>query len=48
LDPFTYTKANNQPKILHENKEKQIPSEQWIAGCKHNGNLGRDINKKNN
>ena len=46
LNPFNYTKASNYPKILNENKEKQIPYEQWIAGRKHNGNPGRYIKRK--
>jgi hypothetical protein len=46
LNPFNYTKANNKPKTLNENKEKQIPYEQWIEGCKHNENPGRDIKRK--
>jgi hypothetical protein len=45
FDPCNYTKANNQPKKLNENKEEQLPYEQWIAGCKHNENLGRDIKR---
>jgi len=43
LNPFNYTKANNKPKILNQNKEKQIPYELWITVCKQNENLGRDI-----
>jgi len=46
LSPFNYTKANNNPKIYNENKEKQIPNEQWITRCKHNENLRRDIKEK--
>jgi hypothetical protein len=46
LNPLNYTKAINYPKILNENKEKQISYEQSISGCKHNENLGRDIKRK--
>ena len=29
VDPIIYTKAKNNPKRKSENKEKQIPYEQW-------------------
>jgi len=45
LNPFNYTKANNKPKTFNENKEKQIPYKEWITGCKHNENLGREIKR---